>query len=121
MWMFRVFSSGYYSIFLWPVHIPLWCTGYLVQDKLKPMKSRRIWLAILTAGLILGEMLCEWVLTGYDRLGAYLVFIIVWDLLMGYFAKPVYHLLRKPLRAMIDWINREEETDQSEQGGFRDV
>lgn len=112
MYMFSVFGVGFYSIILLPFHIPLWCTGYLIQDKVKSAKGRGIWLSIWAAGLFLCEMLCQWVLTGYDKLVPAIVMLGIWDLLFGYFAKPVYRLLRKPLRALIDWINREEETNQ---------
>ncbi len=75
MYMFSVFGSGFYSIILWPFHIPLWCTGYLIQNKVNSTKGRMIFLGILAAGLILCEMLCQWVLISYDRLGAAIVML----------------------------------------------
>ena len=114
MYMFRVFGGGFYSIFLLPLHIPLWCTGYLVQDKVKSPKGRTIFLGVLVAGLLLCEMLCQWVLTGYDKLVPAIIMLIIWDLVFGYFAKPVCRLLRKLFQALINWITQEENTKKAD-------
>lgn len=114
MYIFSVFGVGFYHFRLWPFHIPLWCAGHLVQAKVKSPKVRKVWLCVLTAGLLLCEVLCRWFLFGYDTLPAVIVVLIIWDLIFGYFAKPAWNLLRKLFRMFIDWINCNEENDSSE-------
>lgn len=114
MYMLGVFGVGFYSITLWPFHIPMWCTGHLIQHKVKSQKGRMIFLGILAAGLIICEMLCQWILTGYACLVPAIIMLCIWDLLFGYFAKPIYRLLRKLFRSLIDWIYAEEETNHVE-------
>ena len=109
MYMFHVFGVGFYNIILWPLHIPLWCTGYLAQDKLKSPKGRLIFLSILAAGFFLCEMLCHWVFTGFDSWVPAIGIICLWDLVFGYFAKPVFRILRRLFRILIDWICSDEE------------
>lgn len=101
MWLLHTFSIGIYSILLWPVHIPLWCTGYLIRDKLPSPRAHRILLAVLGAGILFCEMLCQWLLTGFDRWGGIIAMAIIIDLVIGYFAKDV----GRALRALVDWIN----------------
>lgn len=114
MYIFFIFGVGFYSFGLWPLHIPFWYAGYLVQNKVKSQKGRMIFLGILAAGLIICEILCQWVLTGYACLVPLIVMLGIWDLLFGYFAKPVCRLLRKLFQALINWITQEENAEKAD-------
>ena len=109
MYIFNVFGVGFYSPIFWPVHICLWCIGFWVQCKVKSPNSRKTWLSILTVGMVLCEMLCRWVLSGYATLPVIIIVLAIWDLLFGYFAKPVWQLFGKLFRILIHWIRKIEE------------
>lgn len=111
MWILRVFSTGFYSILLWPFHIPLWCTGYLVQDKLKSKKGRRIWLGILALGLILCELTCWYILQGFDRWGGFIAIAVVLDLLIGYAAAALPPLFRQLTQRYLQYLETDDEEE----------
>lgn len=114
MWILRVFTIGLSSIQLFPVHIPLWCTGYLIHKKMKSQKSRRIWLGILVAGLILCEPICWYVLEGFDRWGGFIAIAVIIDLLTGYAAAALPPLFRKCFRQYMQYLESDDESVISE-------
>ena len=113
MWILRVLDIGFYSILLWPLHIPLWCTGYLVRDKVKSPTGRWIFWSILVAGLFLCELICWWI-SSSGRWAMFIVIASLLDLVIGYFFKEIGHLPRilgNGLTRLINWINQEKETE----------
>lgn len=113
MWILRVFSIGFYSILLWPFHIPLWCTGYLIRDKANSPKGRGIWLGILTSGLILCELTCWYILQGFDRWGGFIAIAVVLDLLIGYAAAALPPFFRKCFRQYMQYLETDDEKEES--------
>ena len=105
LWLFRGLSIGLYFPLLWLFHIPLFCTGYLIRDKAKSSLARGIWLSSFAAAILLGEISCTYWLQGHQRLIPIILLTMVLDLLIGYFIRD----LLKPIRALIDWINKNEE------------
>lgn len=110
MWILHVFAIGLYHILLWPFHILLWSTGYLIRDKVRSPAIRSGWLLVLVLGLILCQVLCEWVITGYDRRFLFIAIVILLDLLMGY---GIFGILRL-FRRLADWIIKENQTAEEE-------
>ena len=111
MWILRVLNIGFYFILLWPLHIPLWCTGYLFRDKVKSPNSHKIWLVTLFVGLLLCELICWWIPSS-GRWAMFIVIAALLDLLFGYFVKEIVQFLRflgNGLARLTNWINREEE------------
>ena len=84
MWILRVLDIGFYSILLWPFHIPLWCTGYLVRDKVKSPTGRWIFFSFLVAGLFLCELICWWIPSS-GRWVLFVVIAMLLDLGIGYY------------------------------------
>ena len=105
LWLFRGLSIGLYFPLFWIFHIPLFCTGYLIRDKAKSRLARRVWMGILAVAILLGEISCTYWLQSYDRLIPILLLTMVLDLIIGYFSRDFL----KPIQALIDWINKNEE------------
>ena len=105
LWLFRGLSIGLYSPLFWIFHIPLFCTGYLIRDTAKSRLAKRIWLSIFAVAILLGEISCTYWLQSYDRLILIILLTMVLDLIIGYFSRDFL----KPIRALIDWINKNEE------------
>lgn len=114
MWLLHIIAIGLYSIVFWPFHIPLWCTGYLIRDKLKARRGRLIWLAILAAGLIFCELLCQWILQGYDRWGGFIAIAVIFDLVIGYAAAALPPFIRESFRKYMQYLETDDETESAD-------
>ena len=113
MWILRVLDIGFYSILLWPLHIPLWCTGYLVRDKVKSPTGRWIFLSFLVAGLFLCELICWWIPSS-GRWAMFIVIVVFLDLLIGYAAAALLPLFRKWFRWYMEYLENDDKTEESQ-------
>ena len=104
LWLFRGLSIGLYFPLFWIFHIPLFCTGYLIRDKAKSRRAKRIWLGIFAVAILLGELSCSVWLQGDERWIPVILLTMVLDLIIGYFSRDIL----KPIRALIDWLNKNE-------------
>ena len=108
MWLFRGLTIGFYHPFLFIFHAPLWCTGYLIRDKAKFPLAQWVWIGIFTTTILLGEVACTYWLKRNDGWIPMILLTMLLDLMIGYFSKGFYRIIRGAFKALIDWIKKDE-------------
>lgn len=108
MYLFAGLVCGFYVPEFLPVHILFWLSGYLFRVRLKSPKSRWIFFGVLAVLILIGELACRYWFTLHSKLFPIAFLTLILDLLIGYFAKDFFKIIRRGIHTLIDWIKKDE-------------
>ena len=75
---------------------------------LKSPKSRWIFFGALAILILIGELACRYWFTLHSKLFPVAFLTLILDLLIGYFAKDFFKIIRRGFHTLIDWIKKDE-------------
>ena len=109
MYLFAGLVCGFYVPEFLPVHILFWLSGYLFRVGLKSPKSRWIFFSVLAILILIGELAFRYWFTLHNKFIPLVFLTLILDLLIGYFAKDFFNVIRRGFHTLIGWIKKDEE------------